>query len=103
MIGYALGFDQHRSLLISNHPYPTHPYIPALIDAAAWFAGIATLGMLIGGFFFGEWWWPVFAMFLGTGTNFSGRAVMPMEHRWLASLGGTAIGLFASTILFKTF
>jgi len=102
VVGFALGFDQHRTILLSNHPYPTHPYGPVLFDTAAWLGGIATLAMLIGGFFFGVWWWPVMAMIIGTGTNYVGRKVMPMEHRWIGSIGGTGLGFISTFILFNT-
>ena len=99
VIGFAFGFDQHRTVLLANHPYPTLVMTPFLFDTAAWVGGVATLCMLIGGLFFSVWWWPLLAMIIGTGTNYLGRRVMPMEFRWFSSMGGTLVGLAATLIL----
>ena len=95
--GFALGFDQHRTVLLNNHPYPNLPFTPFLFDTAAWIGGLAVLCMLIGGLFLGVWWWPLLAMIIGTGTNFMGRKAVPMGFRWISSIGGTLFG-FAATL-----
>jgi hypothetical protein len=101
VIGFALGFDQHRTVLTAGVPYPSFGLTPVLFDAAAWLGGMATLAMLIAGFFFGAWWWPLLAMAIGTGTNYCGRVVMPMEYRWTVSIAGTLLGLGATIVFFR--
>ncbi|MGY8999058.1 MAG: hypothetical protein ACKVIK_03985 [Rhodospirillales bacterium] len=101
VIGFALGFDQHRTILNSDVPYPTFGLTPVLFDASAWVGGIATLAMLVAGAVFGSWWWPFLAMLIGTGTNYCGRIVIPMELRWAVSMAGTLLGIGATIIFFK--
>ena len=101
VVGFALGFDQHRSVLIAKYPYPAIGLMPVIFDAAAWLGGVGTLAMLIAGFFFGSWWWPLLAMAVGTGVNFVGRTVMPMELRWVSSISATLLGFIATVIFFR--
>ena len=101
VIGFALSFDQHRTVLTAGVPYPSFGLTPVLFDAAAWVGGIATLAMLIAGFFLGAWWWPFLTMVVGTGTNYCGRIVMPMEYRWAVSIASTLMGLGATIVFFR--
>ena len=86
IIGFSLAFAQHQTVLIANHPYPRFKLAPFIFDTSAWIGGLATLCMLIGGFFFSVWWWALLAMAIATGTNYVGRKVMHMYYRWLSSL-----------------
>ena len=99
--GFALAFDQHRTVLLNNHPYPNLPFTPFLFDIAAWIGGLAVLFLLIGGLFLGVWWWPLLAMIIGTATNFVGRNVVPISFRWITSIGATLFGFAATLILFR--
>ena len=101
IIGFSLAFDQHRTVLIANHPYPRFKLAPFIFDTSAWIGGLATLCMLIGGFFFSVWWWALLAMAIATGTNYVGRKVMHMYYRWLSSLSGALIGLLATLNLLR--
>ena len=96
IIGFSLAFDQHRTVLIANHQYPRFKLGPFIFDTSAWIGGFATLCMLIGGFFFGVWWWVLLAMAIATETNYVGRKVMHIYYRWLSSLSGALIGLLAT-------
>ena len=99
VIGFALGFDQHRSVLVSGASYPSYGFTPVLFEASAWVGGMATLIMLLAGSFFGTWWWPLLAMAIGTVTNYTGRQVIPIEYRYIVSMIGTFFG-FGSVIIF---
>ena len=99
VVGFAFGFDQHRTVLLADYPYPKLGMIPFLFDTVAWVGGVATLCMLASGLFFYVWWWPPLAMIVGTGTNYLGRRIMPMEFRWLSSICGTLFGIAATLIL----
>ena len=99
VIGFALGFDQHRSVLISGVSYPPYGDTPAFFNASAWVGGMATIIMLLAGFFFGTWWWPLLAMVIGTVTNYTGRQVIPLKYRYIVSMIGTFFG-FGSVIIF---
>lgn len=99
VISFALSFDQHRSMMMANARIQGPGLLPLAIDASAWIGGIATIGLLIAGFFIGAWWWPLLAMAMGTGVNYMGRLVMPMDFRWISSLGGVLIGSTATAIV----
>jgi len=101
VIGFSLGFDQHRSVLIAKFPYPGIGLLPVMFDAAGWLGGVGTLARLVAGFFFDSWWWPLLAMAAGTGVNLVGRTVMPMELRWASSISATFIGLAATVVFFR--
>ena len=101
IIGFLLAFDQHRTVLIANHRYPRYKLAPFIFDTSAWIGGLATLCMLIGGFFFSVWWWALLAMAIAIGTNDVGRNVMHMDYRWLSSLTGALIGLLATLNLLR--
>ena len=101
IIGFSLAFDQHQTVLIANHPYPRFKLAPFIFDTSAWIGGLATLCMLIGGFFFSVWWWALLAMAIATETNYVGRKVMHMYYRWLSSLSGALIGLLATLNLLR--
>ena len=101
VIGFALGFDQHRSVLLANSPQPGTGLIPVVFDAAAWLGGVGTLAMLVAGFFFGRWWWPFLAMAVGTGVNIVGRTVVPLELRWISAISATFLGFVATTVFFR--
>jgi len=55
IIGFSLAFDQYRTVLIANHPYPRFMLAPFIFDTSAWIGELATLCVLIGGFFFSVW------------------------------------------------
>ena len=55
IIGFSLAFDQYRTVLIANHLYPRFKLAPFIFDTSAWIGGLATLCVLIGGFFFSVW------------------------------------------------
>lgn len=100
VIGFALGFDQHRSVLLANFPHPGTGLIPVIFDAAAWLGGVGTLAMLVAGFFFGSWWWPFLAMVVGTVVNIVGRTVVPLELRWISGISATFLGFAATAVFF---
>ena len=101
VVGFAFGFDQHRTVLLANYPYPTFGMTSFLFDTTAWVGGLATLCLLTIGLFFYMWWWPLLAMVMGTGTNYLGRRIIPMEFRWLSSICGTLFDLATMLILFN--
>jgi len=101
VIGFSLAFDQYRTVLIANHPYPRFKLAPFIFDTSAWIGGFATLCVLIGGFFFSVWWWALLAMAIAIGTNDVGRKVMHMYYRWLSSLSGALINLLATLNLLR--
>jgi hypothetical protein len=101
IIGFSLGFDQHRTVLTSGIAFPSFGLTPVLFDASAWVGGMSAIAMLIAGFFFGSWWWPFLAMAIGTGTNYCGRTVIPKEFRWAVSMAGTLIGIGATIVFFR--
>jgi hypothetical protein len=101
IIGFSLAFDQYRTVLIANHPYPRFKLAPFIFDTSAWIGGFATLCVLIGGFFFSVWWWALLAMAIAIGTNDVGRKVMHMYYRWLSSLSGALINLLATLNLLR--
>ena len=101
VIGFALAFDQHRSMVLANYPAPGFGLIPMAVDVAAWVGGMATLGLLAAGFFIGDCWWPFLAMAIGTVINYIGRAVVAMEARWFFCLFGAAVGLGAGSYFLR--
>ncbi len=98
VIGFAVAFDQHRTMMQANHAAPASGLIPIAVDAAAWIGGMATLGLLIAGFFIGAWWWPFLAMAVGTVVNYTGRQVVALDIRWLSCLVTAAVGLGAGFV-----
>ena len=50
IIGFSLAFDQHRTVLIANHPYPRFKLAPFIFDTSAWIGKLATICMLIDGY-----------------------------------------------------
>ena len=50
IIGFSLAFDQHRTVLIANHPYPSFKLAPFIFDTSAWIGKLATLCILIVGY-----------------------------------------------------
>jgi len=99
VIGFALGFDQHRSIIISTGKSNSSDSTSVLFDLTAWIGGISTIFVLLAGFYFGKWWWPILAMAIGTFINYTGRNVIPLEYRFIVSLSGVFLG-FGSTIIF---
>jgi len=100
VIGFALGFDQHRSLILEGAHLKDGSFKASLTDAFAWTGGIATIIMLIFGFFVGLWWWPLLAMAIGTGVNYAGRKSVPLEQRWIVTIGATLTGAAATAVFF---
>jgi hypothetical protein len=100
VIGFALGFDQHRSLIIEDARLKDGSLKAGIIDAFAWTDGIATIIILILGFFVGLWWWPLLAMAIGTGVNYAGRKSVPLEYRWIVTIGATLTGAAATAVFF---
>jgi len=100
VIGFALGFDQHRSLIIEDARLKDGSLKAGIIDAFAWTDGIATIIILILGFFVGLWWWPLLAMAIGTGVNYAGRKSVPLEYRWVVTIGATLVGAAATAVFF---
>jgi len=101
VIGFALGFDQHRSIIISKSTNPSFGNTGVLFDVTAWIGGMATLLMLPAGFFYGAWWWPLLAMIIGTITNYAGRNVVTLEYRFIVSVFGVLIGFGSIFIFFQ--
>ena len=101
IIGFSLAFAQDQTVLIANHPYPSFKLAPFIFDTSAWIGKLATLCMLIGGFFFSVCCWPLLAIAIGTGTNDVGRKVMHTYYRWISPLSGTLIGLLATLNLLR--
>jgi hypothetical protein len=99
VIGFSLAFDQHRTLITSQAAFPSIRLIHILFDLSAWFGGIATLLILLLGFFIGTWWWPLCAMGFGTAVNYCGRLVVPLKYRWMTSLASILVGIGSIIIL----
>ena len=50
IIGFSLAFDQYRTVLIANHPYPRFKLAPLILDTSSWIGGFVALCLLIDGF-----------------------------------------------------
>jgi len=50
IVGFSLAFDQHRIVLIANHPYLRFKFAPFIFDTSPWIGKTATVCMLIGGY-----------------------------------------------------
>ncbi|MEH6556693.1 MAG: hypothetical protein V7708_02790 [Oceanicoccus sp.] len=99
IVALGLAADQNRVVSKYAGYRPDVGITPFLFDLSGFIGNLGALGMIVGGFFIGEWWWPFSALVSAWVVIAICRSIPP-SIGWLLSILGAVVGSACATMVF---